>query len=84
MKSIEDRQRSYLLDILLAARAISTYVHGYSLVGFLGDQKTQDTVLRQLMVIGEAAARLEAETVAEFSRLPVRRMLGMRNRIVHE
>jgi uncharacterized protein with HEPN domain len=39
-------------------------------------------VLRRLLVIGEAAAKLTAET--NFPQLPFRKMAGMRNRLVHD
>ena len=52
--------------------------------GFLRDAKTQDAVLRRLMVIGEAAARLTEETCLRFTQLPFRKMAGLRNRVVHD
>lgn len=41
-------------------------------------------MLRRLLVIGEAAARLTAETTAGFSRIPFAKIVGMRNRVVHD
>jgi len=80
----EDRQAAYLLDILHSTEAIQSYIEGYSREDFLRDPKTQDAVLRRLLVIGEAAARLTAETVARFEDIPFRKMAGMRNRVVHD
>jgi uncharacterized protein with HEPN domain len=78
------RQAAYLLDILRSAEAIQGYIEGYSREDFLKDVKTQDAVLRRLMVIGEAAARLTPETAARFEEVPFRKMAGMRNRMVHD
>jgi uncharacterized protein with HEPN domain len=78
------RQVAYLLDILRSAEAIQSYIKGYSRDDFLQDLKTQDAVLRRLLVIGEAAAHLTAETEARFAELPFRKMAGMRNRLVHD
>src|SRR5665213_2842923 len=78
------RQAAYLLDILHSTEAIQSYIQGYSREDFLRDPKTQDAVLRRLLVIGEAAARLNAETVASFETLPFRKMAGLRNRVVHD
>jgi uncharacterized protein with HEPN domain len=64
------RQRAYLLDILRSAEAIEEYISGYSRDSFLKDTRTQDAVLRRLMVIGEAAARLTPETTAQFEDVP--------------
>ena len=41
-------------------------------------------MLRRLLVIGEAAARVTSETEARFESIPIRKMAGMRNRVVHD
>jgi uncharacterized protein with HEPN domain len=81
---MEDRQAAYLLDILNSADAITHYLRECDREGFLQDAKTQDAVLRRLMVIGEAAARLTEETCSRFTQLPFRKMAGLRNRVVHD
>jgi len=78
------RQAAYLLDIFRSVQAIQEYLAGYSHQQFLQDAKTQDAVLRRLLVIGEAAARLTPETCAELPNVPFSRIIGMRNRIVHD
>jgi uncharacterized protein with HEPN domain len=78
------RQAAYLLDIFRSVQAIQEYLAGYSHQQFLQDAKTQDAVLRRLLVVGEAAARLTPETCAEFPNIPFPRIIGMRNRIVHD
>ena len=81
---MEDRQVAYLLDILRSAEVIQGYVNGYNREDFLRDPKTQDAVLRRLLVIGEAAAHLTPETESRFEELPFRKMAGLRNRVVHD
>jgi uncharacterized protein with HEPN domain len=81
---MQDRQAAYLLDILRSAEVIQSYVKGYSREDFLRDPKTQDAVLRRLLVIGEAAAHLTPETESRFEELPFRKMAGLRNRVVHD
>lgn len=78
------RQRAWLIDILRSAEAIEEYITGYDLERFMTDARTQDAVLRRLMVIGEAAARLTPETRAQFDGLPFHKIVGMRNRVVHD
>ena len=78
------RQAAHLLDIFRSVQAIREYLAGYSHQQFLQDAKTQDAVLRRLLVVGEAAARLTPETCAEFPNIPFPRIIGMRNRIVHD
>ena len=84
MTSIPPRQVAYLLDILKSVQAIQSYIAGHSQEAFLKDAKTQDAVLRRFLVAGEAAAHLTPETCAEFPGIPVHRIVGMRNRVVHD
>jgi len=81
---MQPRQAAYLLDILRSVESIQEYVAGYSLDQFLRDAKTQDAVLRRLLVLGEAAAHLTPETCAEFPNIPFPRIISMRNRVVHD
>jgi len=81
---MENRQAAYLLDILHSAEIIEGYISGQSREEFLQDQRTQDAVLRRLLVIGEAAARIDPETEAQFEQIPFRKMAGLRNRVVHD
>jgi uncharacterized protein with HEPN domain len=81
---MQARETAYLLDILHSVDAINTYIQGYSREDFLRDPKTQDAVLRRLLVIGEAAARITSETAARFESIPFRKMAGLRNRVVHD
>ena len=77
-------QVAYLLDILRSIEAIRSYVAGQAHEDFLKDTKTQDAVLRRFPVAGEAAARLTPETFAEFPAIPFPKIVGMRNRVVHD
>jgi uncharacterized protein with HEPN domain len=78
------RQVAYLLDILRSADAVQSYIEGYSREDFLNDPKTQDAVLRRLLVMGEAAARITPETEARFEEIPFRKMAWLRNRVIHD
>ena len=76
-----------LLEQMLSAaeRAIS-YVDGMEKGDFLADQRTQEAVSLNVMLIGELANRLSRSdsTFAEANpSLPLRQMQGMRNRIAH-
>jgi uncharacterized protein with HEPN domain len=78
------RQVAYLLDILRSAEAVQSYIEGYGREDFLKDPKTQDAVLRRLLVIGEAAARITPETGTRFEEIPFHKMAGLRNRVIHD
>ncbi|MBN9062814.1 MAG: DUF86 domain-containing protein [Rhizobiales bacterium] len=69
-----------------AAKKALSYVEGFDKNMFLTDSRTQEAVVLNLLVIGEAAAKLanrHPDFVAGHPRLPWRQMQGMRNRIAH-
>jgi len=55
------RLRDYLQHILSAIGWIESHTARLDRAAFLGDVKTQDAVLRQLQVIGEAAQNLRQQ-----------------------
>jgi uncharacterized protein with HEPN domain len=62
---------------------IQQFVEGLDRDAFLQDAKTTDAVVRNLQVIGEAAARLPSEIKERHPDVPWGRIVGLRNRIVH-
>ena len=42
------------MDILIACENIIEYAHGYNFETFLKDRKTQDAIVRNIEIIGEA------------------------------
>lgn len=56
----------YLDDILEAIARIRKYVKGLSESGFLADSKTQDAVIRNLEIIGEAARQIPEASERSF------------------
>ena len=78
------RDRDYVNDLHEAMRRIITYTGGLSYEAFLGDTKTQDAVIRNLQVIGEAAKKVSGRLKRAHPQIPWREMAGTRDRIVHE
>ena len=78
------RDDAYLLDILQAARLALEYIHEATLEAFLEDVRLQDSVIRRLEIIGEAARRVSEPARLEYSHLPWREMVAMRNIVIHE
>ena len=76
--------RMYVDDILEAIVQIREYTREMNLEGFSGDRKTQDAVVRNLEIIGEAAARLPEELKAMAPQIEWRKMVGLRNILAHE
>ena len=79
-----DRDGTYLLDILEAARLAVRYLEGVSLERFVSDTQLQDAVARRLEIMGEAARRMSDRTRSAHPGLPWREMVGLRNLLIHE
>lgn len=71
-------------DMLEAIERITAYVDGMSLKQFLDDPRTQDAVLRNLEVLGEASKRVPAAIQHRHADIPWSRIGDMRNILVHE
>lgn len=75
---------SAILDVLGAARLAVEFRAGFDRAAFLADLKTQSAVLHQLVLLGEAVRRLSEEFRAAHPAVPWHRIIGMRNRLIHE
>lgn len=71
-------------DILDAARKIQKFTKGMSFDKFIHDDKTVDAVIRNFEIIGEASNRLSEEFKRKHDSIEWTRMIGFRNRIVHD
>lgn len=74
----------YLADILESIEKIQRYTLGLSFESFVKDGRTIDAVLRNIAIIGEAAARIPADLRVASPEVPWQEILGMRNKVVHE
>ncbi len=71
-------------DMLESLGRIAAYTAGMPKEAFLSDRKTIDAVVRNLEIIGEAAARLTIDAKQRRPRTEWPQIIGLRNRIVHE
>lgn len=69
--------------MLEAATLAQSYVEGLAKADFLGDKKTQQAVILNIMVIGEAATKLADEYPAFVLQFPQVKWKSMRNRLAH-
>jgi len=83
MKDIEEKQRVYLNDIHAAILRIETYAEGGEET-FFHDGKTQDAIIRQISIIGEAVAKLPESLKSKYSEIPWKDIVGMRNIVIHD
>lgn len=76
--------KTYLLDMLLAAKKIQQFTSGMSKEDFEASVLHQSAVLREIQVIGEAARLVSDEAKIQYSGIQWRAISGMRNRVIHE
>lgn len=82
---MSERPVNLLLDDMREAiEKAERYVAGMSFDVFAQDDKTVDAVVRNLEIIGEAANRLPDEFKDRHSEIEWYKVVGLRNRIVHE
>lgn len=75
--------RLYLDDILESCRKIRMYTEGMSFHEFEADPKTQDAVIRNFEVIGEAANRLPEDVRSQFESIEWAKIVAFRNVLIH-
>jgi uncharacterized protein with HEPN domain len=76
--------RLLLADIVEAAEKIDRYTLDLSFESFKRDDRTIDAVVRNLEIIGEAANRLSVEFREKHHHIEWHRIIGLRNRVIHE
>lgn len=78
-----DRDSAYLEHMLEAIARIQRYVGRKGRAAFLASPLLQDAVIRNIEVIGEAAARVRPDYAAQHASIPWRDIVGMRHRLIH-
>ncbi len=66
------------------AMHVQQYVANLSFEQFSKDQKTIDAVIRNFIILGEAAQRIPPDIATKYSSIPWRLIGDMRNFAVHE
>ena len=82
----ENRLSDYIDHIQQAATQACSFVEGLGKDDFLADKRTQQAVIMNFVIIGEAATKV-MDVYAEFTQIhpevPWRSMRNMRNRMAH-
>jgi uncharacterized protein with HEPN domain len=76
--------RLYLDDIIEAVARIKKFTNDMDFDDFKADIKTQDAVVRNLEIIGEASGRLPEEVHLSAPEIEWRKIVGIRNILAHE
>lgn len=80
-------RRDYLLyvnDIISSIEKIREYVADMTYEEFERDNKTQDAIIRNLEVIGEAVKGIPDEIRLSMTEIDWRKIIGLRNLLIHE
>jgi uncharacterized protein with HEPN domain len=80
----EDRDAASLWDALQAAEKIVTYVAGMTFDDYMASAIARSAVERELTVIAEALNRLSAAAASARPEIAIGKIVGLRNRIIHE
>ena len=78
-----NKDRLYLIHI----RDSLDWIFRYSEAGktdFLENRKTQDAIIRNLEIIGEAVKQISSEIKSDFPETPWKQIAGMRDKLIHE
>jgi uncharacterized protein with HEPN domain len=75
--------RLYADDIIQACRKVRRYVAGMNYEAFAGDERTQDAVIRNIEIIGEAAKNIPDDAAAVAPEIAWRNIRGMRDILTH-
>ena len=74
--------RVYLLHIRDALQRVLEYTREGS-DAFFSDTRTQDAVIRNLEIVGEAVKRLSSGSTGQHADVPWNRIAGMRDVLIH-
>ncbi|MXY39114.1 MAG: DUF86 domain-containing protein [Rhodospirillaceae bacterium] len=75
--------KSYLLDMLVAARDAMAYAENVSYGDFERNREKQRAIFNAVQEIGEAASRISPEFKSAHPSIAWPDIVGMRNRLVH-
>jgi uncharacterized protein with HEPN domain len=71
-------------DIKEAIKRIMSYTSKITYDDFVKDHKTQDAVIRNIEILGEAAKILSNAIKESYSNIPWKEISGTRDRLIHD
>ncbi|MFH0918829.1 MAG: DUF86 domain-containing protein [Fibrobacterota bacterium] len=76
--------RELLEDIIEAISRIQEYLESMNYRKFAKETKTQDAVVRNLEIIGEAVKKIPSDFKAAHNEIPWKKMAGLRDVLIHD
>ncbi len=77
------RDLDFLDDIKEAIERVDAYIKGFTFDEFLKDRKTQDAVIRNFEIMGEAAKKISSPFKSKFPEIPWKKIAGLRDKFIH-
>ena len=73
----------FFQDIVEAINRIQSYIDKMNYDEFLEDMKTQDAVVRNIEIIGEAVKNISSDFKEKHEDIEWKKITGMRDKIIH-
>jgi uncharacterized protein with HEPN domain len=80
----ERSEQVFLQDMLEAAVRACEYCRNMDYDAFLHDGRTQDAVVRNIEILGEAAKNISESLRAQHPAIPWKNIAGMRDKLIHD
>jgi len=80
----EKDPKTYLGHIVESCEIIEEYLRDISINDFFKNRQLQDSVIRRLEIIGEAAKYISEDFKKLHQEIPWRKMTGLRDVLIHE
>jgi len=78
------KDTAVIQDIKEAIERIISYISRMEYDDFLHDYKTQDAVIRNIEILGEAAKLLTNKTKEKYPDIPWKDIAGTRDKLIHD
>ncbi len=75
--------KEHIIDILTACENILSYKEGYDFNMFMGDKKTQDAIIRNIEIIGEAVKSISETLKEKYSKIGWKEIAKTRDKLIH-
>ena len=75
--------KEILLDIIEAIKRIELYTNKLSYQDFLSKIETQDAVVRNFEIIGEAVKNISKNLKTKYNNIKWKEIAGMRDKVIH-
>ena len=81
---LSDRDKSYIFDMLSYSNEILVIIKNENHNSFVQNRVKRLAVERLIEIIGEAANHISLEIIEENTDIPWSKIIGLRNKIVHD